>query len=297
MTGLKKLLNTMGLFNMEVIKIKNFSLAQTLECGQCFHFNKIEEDHYVFVFKKKAYDIKQDGENLYLLNLSVKEFEENLWDYFDLETDYEKIKEYLKNKDERLKPSIEEMKGIKILKQEFFETMISFIISANNQIPRIKKSVALISERYGDFIEELYGIKFYAFPDCEQLSKATEEQLRELGVGFRDKYIIEATRQVLKNQISEIALREAGDEEALKELTKIKGIGTKVASCIILFALSKMRAFPIDVWIKRIMQNTYFDGEETKNSIILEKARECFSPYEGYAQQYLFHYGRTRKNV
>ena len=282
---------------MNRIKIRDFSLAQTLECGQCFHFNKVKDNHYVFVVKDKAYDIEQDGEELILYNLTKEDFERELWSYFDLDTNYNEIKEFLKLKDPRLIPSIDEMGGIKILRQEFFETLISFIISSNNQIPRIKKSVELISKKYGNFLGTYHGIDAYSFPKPDQLSNATIEDLRELGVGFRDKYIFEATRQFIDGCIDESSLRSIDDEQALKELTKIKGVGVKVASCVILFSLSKMRAFPIDVWIKRIMQNQYFNGEETKNDMILNKARECFAPYEGYAQQYLFHYGRTMKNV
>lgn len=282
---------------MNRIKIKNFSLEKTLECGQCFHFEKIDDDHYVFVYKDKAYDISQDGEELILHNFDEDEFKRDLWNYFDLDTNYEEINDYLMKKDGRLIPSIMEMNGIKILKQEFFETLISFIISANNQIPRIKKSVALISEKYGKFIDEKYGIKFYAFPTVEELSNAKNEELRELGVGFRDKYIVEAVKKVKSENITYETLVKLREDEVYKTLTSIKGVGIKVASCVTLFSLSMMRSFPIDVWIKRIMQQIYFNGEETKNEIIKQKAIECFAPYEGYAQQYIFHYGRTNKNV
>lgn len=275
------------------MKIKNFSLEQTLECGQCFHFEKIEENHYVFVVKNRAYDIRQNGEELEFLNFNEEEFKCELEEYFDLNTDYDKIQSYLCKKDEKLKNSINEMRGIKILKQDFFETLISFIISANNQIPRIKKAVAEISQKYGKYIGEIYGKKFYSFPSVEALSKVSEEELRLIGVGFRAKYIVDACDKVLNKEVVEEDLRKLSQEEIFSKLMSIKGVGIKVASCVALFSLNQTRAFPIDVWIKRIMQEYYFEGKETKNEVILDYAIKLYAPYEGYAQQYLFHFGRT----
>lgn len=278
----------------EVIKVCDFSLSQTLECGQCFHFRKIESDHYVFVHKNKAYDIRQEGDNLILLNFNKKEFDEELINYFDLNTDYGKIKNTLLSKDERLRNSIEEMSGIKILRQDFFETLMSFIISANNQIARIKSSVEQISYSYGEYLGTYYDIDFYAFPKPIMLENTTEDDFRRCGVGFRDKYLVSTVKSFISGDISADMLSGLNEEECVKELMKIKGVGIKVASCVMLFSLSIMTAFPIDVWIKRIMQNIYFDGEKTDNKEILKLARRLYAPYEGYAQQYLFHYGRTR---
>lgn len=281
---------------MDKIKVERFSLEQTLECGQCFHFQKVEDNHYVFVVGKKAYDISQDGEILNLHNISEEEFMNELYDYFDLGTDYKYIQDYLCKKDEKLKTSVQEMSGIKILKQEFFETLISFIISANNHISRIKKSVAEISKNYGEHIDTLSGVQCYSFPNADSLIKVSADELRATGIGFRDKYIMDACDKYLNGVISETYLRNCSEQEAYDHLMQIKGVGIKVASCVTLFSLSKMQAFPIDVWIKRIMQNYYFDGNETKNEDILKFARELYAPYEGYAQQYLFHYGRSKGN-
>lgn len=268
------------------LTLKDFNIEQIAESGECFRWNKLEENKYIGVIMGGVCIVEQNGEEV--------TFDSNLPDevikhYFDLARDYSKIKEFYQN-DDILVKAIKYGEGIRILNQEKFETLISFIISANNNIPRIKKSVEKIAEKYGKKIE-YKGETYFAFPTPEELSKATMEELRECGVGFRDKYIKEAVKMVAKFHIDLEIISKLSTEECKKELIKIKGVGSKVADCVMLFSMEKADAFPVDVWIKRIMENLYIKQEVTLKEI--EKyAKERFGKYAGIAQQYLFVYAK-----
>ena len=280
----------------------DFDLEQTLECGQCFHFEKIAEQDYVLTAYNRALHIAQKDDELIFYNTDKSDFD-NIWKmYFDLDRDYEAIKKELLKADPKLAEAIEVKWGVHLLNQSFFETLISFIISQNKQIPHIKKIVADISEKYGDLLYEDSSCKLYAFPSPKQLENVTVEDLKELKTGFRAPYIKDAIDRVLALEFSgtdEASFRAFFDklspEETIAELTKIKGVGLKVASCVSLFALNKREAFPIDVWIKRIMEAKYFDGNDTKIPVIEKFAKEKYKDLGGYAQQYLFYYARSLK--
>lgn len=279
--------------NTVIYGVTDFDVEQTLECGQCFHFKKLGEKEYGLTAFHKLLHIRQDGDTVIFYNTTKEDFE-NIWkDYFDLDRDYAEIKNYLLSYDDRLKEAICTMNGVRILKQEFFETLISFIISQNKQIPHIKKIVAELSEKYGDYLGEIAGERFFAFPTKEQLMEVTQEQLRECKTGFRAPYIMDAVNKVNAGIISEADLRAADCENCERMLTQIKGVGNKVANCCMLFGLEKREAFPVDVWIKRIMEYIYFEGKPTQKEVILKFAKEHFGSYGGYAQQYLFYYGKT----
>ena len=268
------------------LKLQDFNIQQIAESGQCFRWNKFAENKYVGEIMGGVCIVEQNGEEV--------TFDSNLPDdvikhYFDLERDYSKIKEFYKN-DEILSKAIKHGEGIRILNQEKFETLISFIISANNNIPRIKKSVEKIAEKYGKKIE-YKGETYFAFPTPEELDKATLEELRECGVGFRDKYIKEAAKMISNIHIDLEKISKLSTYECKKELIKIKGVGSKVADCVMLFSMEKADAFPVDVWIKRIMENLYIKQEVPLKEI--EKyAKEKFGEYGGIAQQYLFVYAK-----
>ncbi len=273
----------------------DFNLKETLECGQCFHFNKIEENEYVLTAYGHLLHVRQDDNSLVFYNTD-EELYNILWKrYFDIERDYSKIKEELLAKDNKLSEAISAMSGVRILNQEFFETLISFIISQNKQIPHIKKIVAGISEKYGTYMGEVKGIPMYAFPDVKQLKAATVEELKELKTGFRAPYIYDAVGRVYDGSINYEELVKMDSYAGIEKMSEIKGVGNKVASCVSLFALGKRDSFPIDVWIKRIMEYLYFDGHDTSKDTIAKLAREHFGELGGYAQQYLFYYGKTVK--
>ena len=270
----------------KIIQTKDFLLSQTLECGQCFHFNKIADEEYLISAKGKLLHAAQKDNDLILYD--IEEGDADIWiQYFDLDRDYARIKDTLLATDTLLAPSIEAMWGVRILRQDFFETLISFIISQNQQIPRIKQIVANLSKAAGTELSD----GMYAFPTAHAILELGVDGVRECKAGFRSPYIIDACEKYLNGTINEAALRNMSYEECIEALKQIKGVGDKVANCVALFALEKRSAFPIDVWIKRIMESIYFK-KETPIKDIANLAAERFGEYGGYAQQYLFYYGR-----
>lgn len=276
--------------NLTVSGVKDFLLGQTLECGQCFHFVKAGEEDYRISAMGRCLHIAQSGDILTLYDTSADDFD-NIWkNYFDIGRDYSQIKELLLEKDDALKPAIDAMWGVRVLNQEFFETLISFIISQNQQIPRIKQIVAAISRNYGRQL----GDGMYAFPDAEAILAAGVDGIRECKAGFRSPYIIDACEKYGAGLMDEGKLRAADYGECVETLKQIKGVGDKVANCVALFSLGKRNAFPVDVWIKRIMENLYF-GTETPIPEIQALAKDKFGEYGGYAQQYLFYFAKINE--
>lgn len=269
----------------------DFNIGQTLECGQCFHFDKIGDEEYVLVAKNRLLRVKQIQDRVTFYNTSLEEYN-NLWsEYFDLDRDYGEIKATLLKEDDILKEPILTKNGVRILNQDFFEMMISFIISQNKQITHIKQIIGEISRLYGEKLGEIDGNEYYNFPDLERLSLVTEEEFRSCKTGFRAPYLVDACKKLKDGIIAEEVLRALDPEEALSKLMEVKGIGEKVGSCILLFGLSKREAFPIDVWVKRIMEDLYFH-KVTSKKVIMDFAKEHFKDYGGYAQQYLFYFAR-----
>lgn len=274
--------------------LNRFHIEQILECGQCFHFEKVKEHHYRIIAYGRMIEVLQEDNKAVILHATKKEFEEIWSAYFDLSRNYGEIVNKLE-KDEILKKAIAYKPGIRILKQEPFECLISFIISQNKQIPHIKQIIRNISERFGTKKQLEDGQGYYAFPTLEQLAKAKEEDLRECKAGFRAKYIVDACGKLCGGIIDLDTIGQKDLVEARQELLKIKGVGNKVADCMLLYGLGYHEAFPKDVWIKRIMEFFYFDGKDTKMDIIEEYARGKFGNLAGFAQQYLFYYAREFK--
>ena len=281
--------------NTYIKELKDFSLGQTMECGQCFHFQKLAEEEYGLVASHRFLHAKQEGDELCLYNTSVDDAE-NFWiKYFDLERDYGAIKKKLLGEDDKLTEAVQTMWGVRILNQDFFETLISFIISQNKQIPHIKKIVADVSAKFGTYKGTYGGADMYTFPSLDQLANASEEDFKELKTGFRAPYIMDAIRRNMAGQFDKNELKSMDYDSCIKELMTIKGVGEKVANCVSLFGLGKKEAFPVDVWIKRIMETMYFDGVDTPKDKIAAFAKEQFGELGGFAQQYLFYYGKSIK--
>lgn len=278
-----------------VENIKDFDLEQTLECGQCFHFVKIDDHDYALTAFGHFLHVSQSGDCLTFYNTSQEEYETIWKNYFDLARDYRKIKDELLYKDSHLKEAIEMMDGIHIMNQEFSETLMSFIISQNKQIPHIKQIVSRISEEYGEPGGTINGMELYHFPSIKKLAGITEQGFRELKTGFRAPYLFDAAQKLSSRDIDENVLRGLSPEECEKELCRIKGVGSKVANCVMLFSLGHRNAFPVDVWIKRIMETLYYEGKDTPKEAIAALAKEQFGQLGGYAQQYLFYYGKSMK--
>ena len=271
----------------ELTDLPDFELAHIFECGQCFRWKKQNQNEYVGVVKNGviAIEKKKNGYGVESEGLS----EEEIREYFDLNQDYSAIKKQLCREDQYLKLASEYGYGIRILNQDPWETLISFIISAANNIPRISKTIENLANAYGKKIF-FHGKEYFLFPTPEELSKASIQELRMLNLGFRDKYVREATSLVLEKKIDLKEISNLPYLSAKKELLKISGVGEKVADCILLFSMKKKEAFPVDTWIKKVMLELYVDTGNTKK--ITKYAEEKFGEYAGIAQQYLFYWKR-----
>lgn len=276
--------------------IDSFELKDIFECGQCFRWNEREDGSYIGVFKETVLSVKKEGDEVFFSGISKNDMQKEVEDYFDLKRDYKKIKDELSKKDKYLAESIKYGEGIRILNQDLWETIISFIISANNNIPRIKGIIERLAKNYGTKLvwnEE----EFYTFPTPEQLKNVTVEDYRKLGLGFRDKRLYETTKMVLEGKINLEKLHEEKDTNKVREaLLSLSGVGPKVADCILLFStLKRWDVFPIDVWVRRVMNELYIkeDQEEKVSKKQIEKiAKEKFGNQMGLAQQYLFYWRR-----
>lgn len=272
----------------------HFNVQQILESGQIFRFEEIGKMGYSLVAKQKVIKLIQQKESTSIMihGTSMGEMEEIWRYYFDLDTDYQNIIDTLAAKDAHMKAAIKFGEGIRILKQEPWEMLISFIISQNKAIPQIKQCIKNLSERFGLPLEPVDDQVHYTFPTPEALAQASEEAIRECKVGFRAPYILDAARKVTDGTIVLNELYTLTTEEARAKLMTIKGVGPKIADCILLFAYSKMEVFPADVWIKRVVEGLYFKGENIKLKELQSFAKEYFGELAGYAQQYLFFYAR-----
>ncbi len=248
-----------------------------LFCGQAFRWKKNDDGSFHGVVDGKVTDIAERENSIIFKNTSKEDFEELWCDYFDLERDYVSVCEKLSS-DENLKAATEEYYGIRILHQKPWEALCSFIISQNNNIPRIMGIIDRLCESFGEKI----GENDYSFPTYESLKNVTAEDLAPLRAGFRNKYIIDAVEKLVSGEIDLDKIKEMPIEDARLELMKIKGVGAKVAECTLLYGFGRKEAFPVDVWVKKIMSEMYPKG-----------LPECTKDIEGIAQQYLFHWRRN----
>lgn len=262
------------------VPVKCFDLPLTLDCGQAFRWRQEEDGSFKGAAFGKFLHISQETDGtLVFYNTSDEEFNEIWKHYFDLERNYETLCEYFCRGDESLKTAVEAYPGIRILNQEPWEALCSFIISQNNNIPRIKGIVERFCHLLGDPLED----GFYSFPTAEKMANLTVEDLAPLRAGFRAKYLLDAARKVCDGTVNLEALPQMDIDEARAELQQICGVGPKVAECVLLYSCGKTEAFPKDVWVKRILEELYPDG-----------LPECISGVQGIAQQFLFHWRRNK---
>ena len=270
--------------------VKDFNISHIFDCGQCFRWNREEDGTYTGVVGNKVINVSQDGTNVVFNNVDIKDYEYLIKNYFDLETDYAQIKN-LVNTDDIMSKAIMFGYGIRILNQDEWETMISFMISANNRIPMIKKVIENLSASFGSFIGIYRGKDYYAFPTAEQLSNASLEKIKECKAGFRSPRIKEAANRFLQEKDIIYNIKNTSYEEGLNYLKTYCGIGDKVANCVLLFSMRQFDTFPVDVWVRRVMQELYVD-KKTNDKEIRKFAEDKFGKLSGYAQQYLFYYAR-----
>lgn len=274
--------------------VENFDARAIFTCGQAFRWYEEKDGSFTTVHLGRVLNVLNEKNRVVFKGTNLEEFNEIWIDYFDLNTNYQEIRKNLAN-NEILPKAMKYGEGIRILNQNHFEMLISFIISANNMIPRIKKSIEVISMRYGKFICEDENRKYYSFPTVEELSNATVEDLREFAkVGFRDKRIFDTVNMILNDKIDLNSFESLETDVLREELLKFSGVGNKVADCIMLFSYKRGEVFPVDVWIKRVMEELFIK-QETPVKKIAKEANRIFGKYAGYAQQYLFYYGREEK--
>ena len=282
--------------NLVLKNIKSFNLTHIFECGQCFRWNRNQDGSYTGVVKNNVINIRMIDGNIYITSFGEDDIKKLFQNYFDMSRNYESIKAQLGEVDENMKKSILYGEGIRLLNQDLWETIISFIISANNNIPRIKGIIERICKRYGNKME-YNGQTYYSFPTPEQLGSAGVEDLRNLGLGFRDVRVYETTKMILNREIDLEKLHQEPNTEVVREeLLKLPGVGPKVADCILLFStLKRFDVFPIDVWVRRVMNELYIHSEyeeKVSKKEINRIANEKFGNLCGIAQQYLFYWKR-----
>lgn len=258
-----------------------FDLAQTLDCGQSFRWKENADGSFVGVVADVVATVSFENNTLKVK--SDKELCDKMWrDYFDLDLDYAKIKSDLSKMHPVLAEASSYAGGIRILNQQPFEALITFIISQNNNISRIKGIVERLCENFGECIDS----QNYTFPTAEKLVRLTADDLAPIRAGFRHRYIIDAAQKVYSGEIDLESLREMDYSDAQKELMKITGVGVKVADCVLLYGLHRLESFPLDVWMKRAL-SVLFEGYKGDE----------FGVYGGIAQQYIFHYSRMHKEL
>lgn len=269
----------------------DFDPKHIFECGQCFRWKAEDDGSYTGVAKGRVINVSREGNTVYLKNTNLEDFNKIWKSYFDLETDYTKIKNELKSMDEYLEKATEFGWGIRILRQDPWEMLISFIISSNNRIPMIQKAISNLSREYGTYIGKFNGVDYYDFPTPEQLSKASIADIRACSTGFRDKYIKATTERVISENEDVYDYENLAIEDCRKKLMEFNGVGPKVCDCIALFGMQKYDTFPVDVWVKRVMQEFYVEDDMSLPKI-RKYAIDKFEDLSGFAQQYLFYYAR-----
>lgn len=276
------------------MKIKSdINLYDTLMSGQAFRINIEDDESFTIIISDRILNIKQENDYLIVNSNNEEDLELVTRYYLDLDRDYEVLNKEL-SKNEILKRDINLCKGYKVLKQDKFEMYISYIISQNNNVKRISGSINKISKRYGKKVK--YNNKeYYLFPTFEELKNITIEELRECGVGFRDSYIINALNKLKENPFFLEELDMLPTDEAIKELMKIKGIGLKVASCILMFGYSRFDTFPVDTWVKKYVSENFKIKDDIK--IISKFMKDNFKENSGLAVQYFYHINRNKKQA
>ena len=274
-----------------MIKIKNnFDLDSTITCGQIFRYIK-NNNEYIIIIKDRVISLRIKDDYIIVESNKEENLEQVINDYFDLNRDYNLIEKNILKYDKKLKDAITFSRGLKMIHQDPFETLIAYIISQNNRVPSIANSLNLLSINYGKKII-FKGKEYYLFPELEDLKKLNIEDFRNCKVGFRDKYLYEIIKNLDNKTLELKKIYGMSSEEALNYLISFKGIGNKVASCILLFAYQKFDVYPIDTWVKKFMKDDY-NIEGDKN--IKEFTSKTYKKYSGLAIQYMFNYKRNKK--
>ena len=273
------------------IKVENFNLKDTVTCGQIFRFTEEIDNSYTIVLKDRVVNLKLEDENLIVDSNNMNNIEEVIRNYFDLDFDYETINKELISIDKNNKVIIDSCKGLKMINEPREEVIISYILSANNRVPQIRKTLDNISEKYGEKVV-FRDKEYYLFPTIEKLKEVTVEDYRNCKAGFRDKYLYEIVEKINSKEFDINSIDNMNSVDSLEYLMKNNGIGEKVASCILLFGYHRFDVFPIDTWVKKYMKEKY-NLEKVKD--IREFMKEKYGNNSGLIIQYIFNYSRNKK--
>ncbi len=278
---------------MPKLTVNNFNLVHTLECGQIFRVRKIDNWYYIHT-RDTFFKVRQEGSRLEFYGVK----EDFLIHFFSLDEPLEQILAEI-GKDKHIKAAISQYHGLRLVRQDPWECLISFICSPASNIGKIKSTLDKVSEHFGRKLT-LDGVESHTFPEPGRINNYAK--VKKSGAGFRTRYIIEANKNgaawtnkpaLERSEGFVRTLKTLPYEQAKKELKKISGVGDKVADCILLFSLDFTEAFPVDVWIKKVIQELYFNNQTVPNRQIGDFARNYFGKYAGYAQEYLYYYRRT----
>lgn len=276
---------------IEITINKPFDLKSTLECGQAFRYIQESDDSYTVILKDRVINVLLKDNVLQVTSSNYDDLENIVINYFDLNRDYEAINEFIKNSDSKMIDIVDSCTGFKNLNQDPFEVIISFMISINNGVSSISKSINLIAERFGTELE-FNGKTYYLFPDSNMLKDVAASDLRECKLGFRDINVYEYIQKVNNGEEDINKYFNLSSNDAMIEFQKNRGIGPKVASCVLMMGYGKLDVFPIDVWVKRAFKYIY----DTDNvNEITNITNDLFKEYSGIAIQYMFHYMRNIK--
>ncbi len=264
-------------------EVADFDLAETFNCGQCFRWNPSGDNEFVGVAFDCVVNILKKKNKIVLTGKSMAKNFDTVWqNYFDLDSDYSKVKAGLSSLDATLSLACKYAPGIRILQQDPWEALCSFIISQNNNIPRIKGIIERLCRCFGREVEP----GFFSFPKIITIAKLDKDDLSPIKCGFRDAYILDAAQKVASGEVDFAKIARMPLDSARKELMKIKGVGPKVAECALLYGFHRLEAFPIDVWMQRAL-DTFFPGKDIS----------YFGRHAGIAQQYIFHYSRMNPSL
>ena len=275
---------------LQINNINCLDLDNTITCGQIFRYIKEEDNSYTVLLNDRIVNLKYENGTLYVTSNDYNNLEIIIREYLDLDRDYLKIINSIKKLDNNLSKSLDNSVGLKMIKQYPLECIISYVISQNNSVRNIRNSLNLISEKYGEKV--IFNNKiYYLFPTLDKLSKISSEEFRTFKVGFRDKYLVSVIKCIVDKDLDINKIYDMNTDDALKYLMSFKGIGMKVASCILLFSYQKFDVFPVDTWVKKYMQDEYGIVGEDK---IRDYARRTYKEYSGLAIQYMFNNKRNK---
>ena len=273
------------------IEIKNFNLHDTVTCGQIFRFREENDNSYTVILSDRVVNLKIEDNKLFIESNNMDNIEEVIRNYFDLNFDYENINNILISIDNSNTNLVNACKGLRMINEPKLEVIISYILSANNGVPQIRNGLDNISRMFGEKVI-FRGEEYYLFPSIDKLKGASVEDFRNCKTGFRDKYIYGIIQDVVSGRFDYNLIDNMNSSDALKYLMSYKGIGEKVASCILLFGYHRFDVFPIDTWVKKYMKDKY---NLEKVSDIRKFMFDKYSNNCGLVIQYIFHYSRNIK--